>query len=141
KLLEYPDILPALWWFTESLAVLIRDKENSIWSFIIRNSYRPAMLKQQFNFIIGNPPWLSYRYISDPDYQDEIKRRAVTKYKIAPMSQKLFTQMELATVFLTHSMATFAKADARLGFVMPRGVLNSDQHQNLILRKYSTDAK
>lgn len=120
KLLEYPDILPALWSFTESLAGLIRDKENSIWSFIIRNSYRPAMLKQQFDFIIGNPPWLSYRYISDPDYQDEIKRRAVSKYKIAPKSQKLFTQMELATVFLAHSMATFAKTDARLAFVMPK---------------------
>lgn len=141
KILEYPDILTALWSFTESLAELIREKKNSIWSFIIRNSYRPAMLKQQFDFIIGNPPWLSYRYISDPDYQEEIKRRAVAKYKIAPKSQKLFTQMELATVFLTHSMATFAKADARLGFVMPRGVLNSDQHQNLILRKYSTEAK
>jgi hypothetical protein len=27
-----------------------------------------------------NPPWLSYRYISDPEYQDEIKRRAVERY-------------------------------------------------------------
>ncbi len=141
KVLEYPDILTALWGFTESLAELIREKKNSIWSFIIRNSYRPAMLKQQFDFIIGNPPWLSYRYISDPDYQDEIKRRAVDKYKIAPKSQKLMTQMELATVFLAHSMATFAKKDAHLAFVMPRGVLNSDQHQNLITRKYSTETK
>jgi hypothetical protein len=141
KVLEYPDILDSLWSFTESLAGLIREKKNSIWSFIIRNSYRPAMLKQQFDYIIGNPPWLSYRYISDPDYQDEIKRRAVTKYKIAPKSQKLMTQMELATVFLAHSMATFARKDARLAFVMPRGILNSDQHQNLILRKYSTDTK
>ncbi len=141
KVLEYPDILDSLWSFTESLAALIREKRNSIWSFIIRNSYRPAMLKQQFDFIIGNPPWLSYRYISDPDYQDEIKWRAVSKYKIAPKSQKLMTQMELATVFLAHSMATFAKAEARLAFVMPRSVLSADQHQNLITRKYSTDAK
>jgi type I restriction-modification system DNA methylase subunit len=128
KVLEYPDILTALWGFTESLAELIREKKNSIWSFIIRNSYRPAMLKEQFDFIIGNPPWLSYRYISDPDYQDEIKRRAVDKYRIAPKSQKLMTHMELATVFLVHCMATFAKrGESRLGFVMPRGVLSSDQ--------------
>jgi Eco57I restriction-modification methylase len=141
KLLEYEKILDALWSFTESLADLIRDKKNSIWSFIIRNSYRPAMLKGQFDFIIGNPPWLSYRFISDPEYQQEVKTRAVEKYKIAPKQQKLFTQMELATVFLAHSMATFANATARLGFVMPRAVLSADQHQNLILRKYSTDAK
>ncbi|HEY2392744.1 MAG TPA: N-6 DNA methylase [Candidatus Angelobacter sp.] len=139
--LEYELILDALWSFTKDLADLIREKKNSIWSFIIRNSYRPAMLKQQFDFILGNPPWLSYRYISDPDYQDEIKRRAVDKYKIAPKSQKLFTQMELATVFLAHAMATFANTTARLGFVMPRGVLSADQHQNLIQRKYSSEAR
>jgi type I restriction-modification system DNA methylase subunit len=141
KLLEYPDILESLWSFTQNLTELIREKNNSIWSFIIRNSYRPAMLRGQFDFIIGNPPWLSYRYISDPEYQEEIKQRAVTKYKIAPKSQKLMTQMELATVFLAHSMATFAKKDARLGFVMPRSVLSADQHQNLITRKYSTEAR
>lgn len=141
KLLEYQKVLDALWVFTEGLADLVRDRKNSIWSFIIRNSYRPAMLKGQFDFIIGNPPWLSYRYISDPEYQDEIKRRAVDRYRIAPKSQKLFTQMELATVFLAHSMATFANPQARLGFVMPRGVLSSDQHQNLIQRTYSPDAK
>jgi type I restriction-modification system DNA methylase subunit len=138
KMLEYQTILDALWTFTEGLADLIRQKKNSIWSFIIRNSYRPAMLKERFDFIIGNPPWLSYRYISDPEYQQEVKKRAVDRYKIAPNSQKLMTQMELATVFLAHSMATFANAHARLAFVMPRGVLSADQHQNLILRKYSS---
>jgi type I restriction-modification system DNA methylase subunit len=141
KLLEYEKILDALWEFTEGLAQLIRDRNNSIWSFIIRNSYRPAMLKERFDFIIGNPPWLSYRYISDPEYQDEIKKRAVGKYRIAPKSQKLFTQMELATVFLAHSMGTFANSAARLAFVMPRSVLSADQHQNLILRKYSSEAR
>jgi methylase of polypeptide subunit release factors len=141
KLLQYEKVLDALWQFTEGLSQLIKERKNSIWSFIIRNSYRPAMLKGQFDFIIGNPPWLSYRYISDPEYQDEIKRRAVERYKIAPKSQKLFTHMELATVFLAHSMATFANATARLGFVMPRGVLSADQHQNLIQRKYDNAAR
>lgn len=137
-LLEHDQVLDALWEFTESLAGLIREKKNSIWSFIIRSSYRPAMLKEQFDFIIGNPPWLSYRYIADPEYQDEVKRRAVDRYQIAPKSQKLMTQMELATVFMAHSMATFAGANCRLAFVMPRGVLSADQHQNLILRKYAS---
>ena len=140
-LLEYQKVLDALWSFTEGLAELICKRRNSIWSFIIRNSYRPAMLKGKFDYIIGNPPWLSYRYITDPDYQEEVKRRAVDKYKIAPRSQKLFTQMELATVFLAHSMATFANRTARLGFVMPRGVLSADQHQNLILRKYAIETR
>ncbi|HXT74207.1 MAG TPA: N-6 DNA methylase [Candidatus Angelobacter sp.] len=138
RMLEYSNILDALWNFTEGLADLMRERKNSIWSFIIRNSYRPAMFRQRFEIIIGNPPWLSYRYIADPEYQDEIKKRAVKQYRIAPKSQKLFTQMELATVFLAHSMAVFARPGAKLGFVMPRSVLSADQHQNLIRRDYES---
>lgn len=138
KMLGYESIVEALWDFTAGLAELIREKKNSIWSFIIRNSYRPAMFRQRFEIIIGNPPWLAYRYISEPEYQKEIKKRAVEQYKIAPKSQKLFTQMELATVFLAHSMATFAQPRARLAFVMPRSILSSDQHQNLIKREYAS---
>jgi hypothetical protein len=136
RMLHHDAILDALWQFAEGLAGLIRDRRNSIWAFIVRNSYRPAMLRGQFDVIIGNPPWLSYRYIADPEYQGEIKKRAVDDYRIAPKSQKLFTQMELATVFMAHAMAVFARPGARIGFVMPRGVLSADQHQNLILRKY-----
>ncbi len=134
-------VVDALWRFTSDLSELIRDKQNSIWSFVIRNSYRPALLRHQFDVILGNPPWVAYRYVTDPEYQKEIKKRAVETYKIAPKSQKLFTQMELATVFLAHSMHSFAKPGGKLAFVMPRSVLSADQHQNLIQRKYSADFK
>lgn len=139
RMLEFGVILDALWEFTAGLADLIRERKNSIWSFIIRNSYRPAMFRQQFDIIVGNPPWLSYRYIADPDYQKEIKKRAVRDYEIAPKSQKLLTQMELATVFLAHSICTFGRPRASLGFVMPRSILSADQHQKLIRRDYKAD--
>ena len=137
QLLQREEIVTALWNFTIGLSELIQQKQNSIWSFIIRNSYRPAMLRQQFDIIVGNPPWVAYRYVTDPEYQKEIKLRAVETYKIAPKSQKLFTQMELATVFLAHSMQTFARPGGKLAFVMPRSILTADQHQNLIQRKYT----
>lgn len=126
----------ALWEFTATLSRLIQTKHNSIWAFIVRNGYRPAMLREKFKYIVGNPPWLSYRYIADPKYQAEIKHRAVEQYAIAPKSQKLFTQMELATVFLAHTLTTFGEPNARLGFVMPRSVLSADQHESLRGRKY-----
>lgn len=137
QLLQRDEILTALWHFTVGLSELIQQKQNSIWSFVIRNSYRPVMLRQQFDVILGNPPWVAYRYVTDPEYQKEIKLRAVKTYQIAPKSQSLFTQMELATVFLAHSMQTFARPGGKLAFVMPRSVLTADQHQNLIQRKYS----
>ncbi|HEX5234320.1 MAG TPA: N-6 DNA methylase [Silvibacterium sp.] len=137
QVLQRDEAVTALWNFTVGLSELIQEKQNSIWSFIIRNSYRPAMLRQQFDIIIGNPPWVAYRYVTDPEYQKEIKLRAVETYEIAPKSQKLFTQMELATVFLAHSLQTFARPGGTLAFVMPRSILTADQHQNLIQRKYS----
>ncbi|MGO9093655.1 MAG: Eco57I restriction-modification methylase domain-containing protein [Bryobacteraceae bacterium] len=133
---DHDSILESLWEFTRSLATLIRERKNSIWAFILRNSYRPAMLRKKFDVVIGNPPWLSYRYIADPEYQEEIKRRAVDEYRIAPRDQKLFTQMELATVFVAHSMGWFGKPGSRLGFVMPRSILSADQHENLRNRNY-----
>jgi len=134
---ELAQIIDALWEYAVALAQLIRNRDNSIWAFIIRNSYRPAMMRQRFDVIVGNPPWLSYRYIADPDYQAEIKKRAVEDYRIAPNKQKLMTQMELATVFVAHSMGWFAAKGAKLGFVMPRSILSGDQHENLRLRSYS----
>lgn len=123
---NFDEIVVALWRFTDELADLIRRHKNSIWSFIARNAYRPAMLRGHFDLIIGNPPWLSYRYLADPDYQGEVKFRAIDEYGIAPRSQKLMTQMELATVFLAHCLTTFGHDAARLGFVMPRSILTAD---------------
>jgi hypothetical protein len=126
----------AIWKFTDELSGLIKRKQNSIWAFIVRNSYRPAMLRDRFDFIVGNPPWLSYRYIADPDYQAEIKKRAIDDYAIASRFQKLFTQMELATIFLVHTLSTFARTGGKLAFVMPLSVIAADQHENLRKRTY-----
>ena len=132
-----PDaVVESLWKFTAELSDLIKNHQNSIWAFVVRNSYRPAMFKGRFDYIVGNPPWLSYRYIADPEYQEEVKKRAVNDYAIAPKSGKLFTQMELATIFLVHTLTTFGRTNGRIGFVIPRSVLSADQHENFRLRTY-----
>jgi hypothetical protein len=133
---DFDALAPGLWDFTEALAHLIRSKKDSIWAFIVRNGYRPAMLRRRFDVILGNPPWLSYRYIADLEYQAEVKKRAVEDYRIAPKAQKLVTQMELATIFLVHALKTFGRNNSRMGFVMPRSLLSADQHANLRERTY-----
>jgi hypothetical protein len=52
-----------------AMARKIKAREDHIWSFILRNTYRPAFFRKRFDLIAGNPPWLSYRYIADPEYQ------------------------------------------------------------------------
>lgn len=129
-------VVDALWSFVEALSDLIRNRENSIWAFVIVNGYRPALMKDRFDLILGNPPWLSYRYISDPEYQARVKKLAVKEYAIASGQTRLLTQMELASVFLVHALSTFGKTGARLGFVMPRSILTADQHEPLRRRDY-----
>ena len=43
---------------------------DSIWRFILQNTYRPFFLRNQFDFVIGNPPWLTYSQITVAEYQD-----------------------------------------------------------------------
>ncbi len=112
-----------------AMAKKIRAKENHIWSFILRNTYRPAFFKKRFDIIAGNPPWLSYRYIADPSYQARVKELAVERYQLAPRNQALMTHMELASVFLVHAADTYLKNGGHLGFVMPRSLFNADQHE------------
>jgi len=106
----------------------IAAKEDHIWSFILRNTYRPAFFRKRFDVVAGNPPWLSYRYIADPAYQARVKHLALERYALAPKNQALMTHMELATVFLVHSADTYLAAGGHLGFVMPRSLFSADQH-------------
>jgi hypothetical protein len=98
---------------------------------LLNNSIIQYKLIEQFDYIVGNPPWLSYRYVASSEYQVTIKRLAVDCYAIAPSKQKLFPQMELATIFLVHTLTVLGKPGARLAFVMPRSVLTADQHEKL----------
>lgn len=123
-----------------AMAEKIRSREDHIWSFILRNTYRPAFFKKGFDIIAGNPPWLSYRYISDPAYQARVKELALNTYTLAPKNQALMTHMELATVFLVHVAATYLNAGGRLGFVMPRSLFNADQHEKFRDQSWSADA-
>ena len=55
---------------------LVQEGRDTIWAFILKNYYRPAYLRQHpFDIVAGNPPWLSYRYITDPGYQNQVKQR------------------------------------------------------------------
>ena len=56
------------------LVELIRDGRNSIWAYILKNLSRPLVLAEKgFDVVVGNPPWLSYRYINSAVWQDEVK--------------------------------------------------------------------
>ncbi|MDE2774526.1 MAG: N-6 DNA methylase [Chloroflexota bacterium] len=113
------------------LVDLIRDGRDSIWAYILKNLSRPLVLAEKgFDVVAGNPPWLSYRYINSPVWQEEVKA-LYTHYELIDSGDvKLFTQMDLSTLFFAHAKDRYLKDGGTLAFVMPRSVLTgAKQHR------------
>ena len=110
---------------------LVKQKRDTIWTFILKNYYRPAYLRRYpFDILAGNPPWLSYRYITEPEYQAQVKRLTFSYGLLGKKEVKLFTHMELATLFFVLSTDAYLKKDSIIAFVMPRSVLTgAKQHK------------
>jgi hypothetical protein len=110
---------------------LVKQKRDTIWTFILKNYYRPAYLhRYPFDIIAGNPPWLSYRYITEPEYQAQVKRLTFSYGLLSKKDVKLYTHMELATLFFVLSTDAYLKKDGVIAFVMPRSVLTgAKQHK------------
>ena len=113
------------------LAALIREGRNGIWAYILKNLSRPLVLAENgFNVVVGNPPWLSYRYINSTVWQDEAEDLYMYYKLIDSGDVNLFTQMDLSTLFFAHAKDRYLKAGGTLAFVMPRSVLTgAKQHR------------
>lgn len=113
------------------LVELIRDGRDSIWAYILKNLSRPLVLAEKgFDVVAGNPPWLSYRYINSPAWQEEVKALYIYYQLIDSGDVKLFTQMDLSTLFFAHAKDRYLKDGGTLAFVMPRSVLTgAKQHR------------
>jgi len=111
---------------------LIDNDRDSIWVFIMRNIYAPLRLSEKkFDIVIGNPPWVSLRYIENTHYQVFLKK-TVFKYGLLTRKETdLFTQMDTSTVFYVKTADTYLSEKGVLAFVMPRSVLTgAKQHEN-----------
>lgn len=126
-------IIQALYYTAKNLVNLTNRKRDTVWGFILKNYYKPIFLnKRKFDVIVGNPPWLSYRYVRSIDYQKFLKELIVDKYALLYSEKvELMTHMELATLFLVSCADLYLKKDGVIGYVMPRSVFSADQHHNL----------
>lgn len=55
------DIVKALF---SKLSVLHRASKDSFWPIIFRNSFAPVMIRDKFDFVVGNPPWIAWKAMS-----------------------------------------------------------------------------
>ncbi len=126
------DLTPTLWRSNYRLLLkLIQEKRNGIWSYILKNQAQPLILAQRkFDVVVGNPPWLSYRFIKSRTYQSEVKN-LYQRYRLLESDDvKLFTQMDLSTLFFVHARERYLKPEGTIAFVMPRAVITgAKQHR------------
>ena len=80
-----------------------------------------SIFKENFDLIIGNPPWYTYRDIESIDYQDKVKFLA-NQLEIKPLPKNLLN-LEISTLFFVKSKETFMKEGAKIFFVLTKGVI------------------
>jgi hypothetical protein len=116
---------------------------DTVWRFVLKNAYRPALLAhRKFAFVVGNPPWLSYRYIKRQDYQERVRELVLSRYKLLSSSDAhLFTQMELATLFFAFCAEHYLADGGTLAFVMPRSILTGAKQHAKFRQRFVAIAK
>ncbi|CAP63711.1 putative restriction endonuclease/methyltransferase (plasmid) [Cupriavidus taiwanensis LMG 19424] len=103
---------------------------DSIWKFILQNSYKPVFLRGQFDLILGNPPWLTYADVTNSDYQQMLMGLA-DHYNVTPPKRADIPHLEIAAIFVAHSVNYFLKPSGTLAFVLPRSFVSASQHENI----------
>lgn len=48
----------------DKLYVLHRSGKDSFWPIILRNSFAPTMIGNKFDYVVGNPPWITWKSMS-----------------------------------------------------------------------------
>ena len=134
-----PNVQRSLFQLMGVLKHFLEQKRDSIWAFVLRNLYKPLLLRNQFDALMGNPPWIAFRN-TDPDYQTFLKRQITTDYRLEKRGH-LMTHMEVATLFLVRASDLYLKPGGRVGFVLPRSLFHADQHHGLRRRTFKFSVK
>jgi SAM-dependent methyltransferase len=107
-----------------TLCSLYDQGRDHIWSYYVRNLARPYWLSQPENrpsVIVGNPPWLSYRYMTT-----EMKERFREDSQVRGIwaGAEVATSQDLSGYFLARCAQLYLQEGGRFGFVMPLAAIS-----------------
>lgn len=106
---------------------LRQEGRNHIWGYVARNLVRPLWLSsrdQQADVIVGNPPWLSYRYMSS-EMQKQFRRECKDRGLWA--GGKVATHQDLSGYFFARAAELYLKDGGVIAFVMPYAAMTRAQ--------------
>ena len=100
--------------------------ENGIWSRILKNSFMPLFLKD-FDYIVGNPPWVNWESLPEEYRQDS--KKLWQKHGLFPhggMDTILGKGKKDISMLMTYeAMDSYLKDGGRLAFVITQSVFKT----------------
>jgi SAM-dependent methyltransferase len=97
--------------------------KDHIWGYYVRNLARPAWLARptnQVDVLVGNPPWLVYRYMTK---RQQGSFRKMSSDRSLWAGGTAATSQELAALFVARCIELYLKPGGQFGYVMPWAVL------------------
>ena len=121
----------------DTLLSMIDKDQNSIWIFILNNTYAPILLNDsKVDIVIGNPPWIVMRSM-EKEYQEFLKKGVFDYRLLKKTDTHLFTQLEMATYFFVRCADLYLGTNGLISFILPISVLGpAGQHREF--QKFST---
>ena len=113
----------------EKLCRLHDAGRDHVWGYYIRNLARPLAFTRpgaQADVLIGNPPWLAYRHMSEVLQE---RYRQLSKPRGLLTGGKVATQQDLSDLFVVRAVEQYLRPDGTFAFVMPFGVLSRGQYK------------
>lgn len=101
---------------------------NHIWGYYLRNLARPLWLARPGNrvdVLVGNPPWLSYRFMSARMKTDF---RAMSSDRGFWAGAAVATHQDLSALFAARAVEQYLRPGGTFAFVMPLAVLSRRQY-------------
>ena len=96
-----------------------KEGKNHVWVSIIRNAFAP-LLKGQFDYVVGNPPWINWESL--PQSYRNISKKLWETYKLTKIYGKTGlgkVKKDLAMLFVTRCLHLYVNDGGKLGFLLP----------------------
>ena len=122
----------------DDLRDLYRTGRNHIWGYVARNLTRPLWLSspaERADVVLGNPPWLSYRYMA-AETKEQFKRECAARGLWA--GGKVATQQDLSAYFFARAVELYLKDGGVVAFVMPYAAMTRAQFRGFRTGAFGT---
>ncbi len=83
---------------------------------------------KKFDFVLGNPPWLTYADVKNVEYQLRL-REIAAQYCVMPKKIADFPHLEIAAIFLAYCASNFLRSGGKIAFVLPRAFMSAGHHE------------